>query len=154
MADFRPKKKYLLTYFLGTRTAIDWNEIHRFAKKNHLEVVYIASQGQIDKFDHTNASVEEWLSLVAHAEYVVTNSFHGTVFSLLFGKRFLTYPITGPNARMNDRITTLLSPLRLENRVYRGKIDAIKDGIHYNQVHDWMNFSLERTQAFLKEWGL
>ncbi len=152
MADYRPQKKYLLTYFLGTRTAIDWNEIHRFAKKNHLEVVYIASQGQVDKFDHTNASVEEWLSLVAHAEYVVTNSFHGTVFSLLFGRKFMTYPVHGPLANMNDRIITLLTPLGLQNRIYKGRIDGICEDIEYSIVHSKMNSAAEQARTLLKIW--
>ena len=148
----RTEKKYLLAYYLGTRTSIDWKEIHRFAIRNHLEVVYVASQGQVDKFEHTNASVGEWLSLIANAEYVVTNSFHGTVFSLLFGKKFMTYPVHGPLVNMNDRIVTLLSPLGLQGRIYAGNLDEIKKDIDYIGVHSVMNSAAEKAKMLLEEW--
>lgn len=151
-SEYPQKNKYLLTYFLGTRTSIDWKEIHRFAKKNHLEIVYVASQGQVDKFRHTNASVGEWLSLVANAEYVITNSFHGTVFSLLFGKKFMTYPVSGPLASMNDRIFTLLTPLGLRGRIYANNLESIRMEIDYVRVHSEMDSAAWHARTLLKEW--
>ena len=147
-----PKDKYLFIYFLGTRTIINWKEIHAFAKEKGLKIIYVASQGQEDKFKHTQASIHEWLSLIANAEYVITNSFHGTVFTLLFGRKFLTYPVTGVAIKMNDRITTLLNPLGLGNHIYSGSIRVIEESIDYAEVHRIMQKHGAKGCELLKEW--
>lgn len=147
-----PKEKYLFIYFLGTRTNINWKEIHAFAKAKGLKIVYVASQGQEDKFKHTQATIHQWLSLIAHAEYVITNSFHGTVFTLLFGRKFMTYPVTGVAVKMNDRITTLLNPLGLEHHIYCDNILPIEEDIDYDKVHCIMRESRTKGRELLKEW--
>lgn len=57
----------------------------------------------------------EWLGLIQHAELVLTDSFHGTVFSTLLAKNFATY-IAGTSAR-GSRITHLLSLLGLSSHL-------------------------------------
>ena len=117
-----------------------------------MKIIYVASQGQEDKFKHTQASIHEWLSLIANAEYVITNSFHGTVFTLLFGRKFLTYPVTGVAIKMNDRITTLLNPLGLGNHIYSGSIRVIEESIDYAEVHRIMQKRGAKGCELLKEW--
>lgn len=56
----------------------------------------------------------EFLALIRDAEYVVTDSFHGTLFSVLFGRKFYTY-IAYP--RTSSRIRNLLAILGLESRI-------------------------------------
>ena len=145
------KEKYMFIYFLGTRTVIDWKQIHQFAKRKHLKIVYVASQGQVDKYEHTHASIHEWLSLIDNAEYVLTNSFHGTVFSLLFGKKFLTYPVSGVATKMNDRITTLLNPLSIDNHIYNGDIKVLDIPIDYDMVHKLMADHSFKGKEFLNK---
>lgn len=147
-----PKEKYLFIYFLGTRTNINWKEIRTFAKKKGLKIVYVASQGQEDKFKHAEATIHQWLSLIAHAEYVITNSFHGTVFTLLFGRKFMTYPVTGVAVKMNDRITTLLEPLDLNHHIYSDSILTIEEDIDYGKVHRIMQDGSAKGRELLKEW--
>ena len=45
----------------------------------------------------------EWVSLIRNASFVVTNSFHGTAFSLLFKKPFIVAGLTGEKAAANAR---------------------------------------------------
>lgn len=117
-----------------------------------MKIVYVASQGQEDKFKHTQASIHKWLSLIANAEYVITNSFHGTVFTLLFSKKFLTYPVTGVAIKMNDRITTLLKPLGLGDHIYSDSISTIEEYIDYVEVHRIMQEDRAKGCELLKEW--
>lgn len=147
-----PKEKYLFIYFLGTRTTIDWKEIHAFAKSKGLKIVYVASQGQEDKFKHAKATIHQWLTLISHAEYVLTNSFHGTVFTLLFGRKFMVYPVTGVAVKMNDRITTLLRPLGLTHHIYSDNIRAIEEDIDYAEVHSIIQKQSLRSRQLLKDW--
>ncbi|MDR7150629.1 hypothetical protein J2W49_002592 [Hydrogenophaga palleronii] len=58
----------------------------------------------------------EWVSLVKNARFVVTNSFHGTVFALLFRKPFIVAGLTGDKATANARAINLLRAVGLENR--------------------------------------
>lgn len=58
----------------------------------------------------------EWVSLVKNARFVVTNSFHGTVFALLFRKPFIVAGLTGDKAPANARAINLLRTVGLDNR--------------------------------------
>ena len=62
----------------------------------------------------------EWVSLVKNASFVVTNSFHGTVFALLFKKPFIVAGLTGERATANARAINLLRAVGLENRFTPG----------------------------------
>jgi len=59
----------------------------------------------------------EWLGCIAQARFVVTNSFHGTLFSVLFGKPFATVPLVGRHEELNERFRSMLFRLGLENRL-------------------------------------
>ncbi len=59
-------------------------------------------------------TVHQWLLMLRQASMVVTDSFHGTVFSILFGKEFFT--LANPS-RGNTRISGLLGLLDLEDRL-------------------------------------
>ena len=77
-----------------------------------------------------------------YADFVVTNSFHGTVFSIIFKRPFAAMPIHGSG--MNDRIATLLSRLGLEDRVLTA--DRTIEDIYKSPI-DW-----ERTAALLEDY--
>lgn len=66
-----------------------------------------------------DAGPSEFLGLFQKASFVVTNSFHGTIFSINYGKPFCV-PINqglSPEKSMNSRITTILKTLKLEHRI-------------------------------------
>lgn len=60
------------------------------------------------------AKPQEWLSLIKHANMVVTSSFHGIVFSIIFNKKFAFVPIKGPYSSSNNRVLDILHDLELE----------------------------------------
>ncbi|WP_081760081.1 polysaccharide pyruvyl transferase family protein [Pseudoxanthomonas suwonensis] len=61
----------------------------------------------------------EWVALLAQSGFVVTNSFHGTVFSILFRKPFLVAELPGARTAMNARSRNLLLQLGLMDRFVR-----------------------------------
>lgn len=65
------------------------------------------------------ASPSEFCSLFKYAEFVVTNSFHGTVFSILFNRSFLT----NPTSFARDRFKCLLSDLGICERLVQSPQD-------------------------------
>src|SRR5690606_31871942 len=64
-----------------------------YNKKNNFNNVY-------DEFE--NDVPEKFLKLILGAEYVITSSFHGTAFSIIFNKKFITYSHPSTGARMKD----------------------------------------------------
>ena len=64
----------------------------------------------------TKISVGAWLWEIANADFIVTNSFHGTVFAILFHKPFVTMLISGKMSGMNERVISLLQMVGLEAR--------------------------------------
>mgnify|MGYP004465869633 FL=1 len=104
--------RYVLTYFLGER--ID-DVVKKVAAKRNLQIVNLMD---LDNFEQYITSPEEWIYLIHHAELIYTDSFHGTVFSILFKRPFVACDRIGKGiySRMNSRIITLLSMFNLNNR--------------------------------------
>lgn len=75
--------------------------------------------------------VERWISSFYDAEYVLTDSFHGCVFSIIFNKSFI---VCGNKQRGYSRFVSLLSLFGLENRL----VDNVDDvELVLNQPIDW-----------------
>lgn len=142
---------YLLVYLLGTETPVEADGIFRFAVGKGLRVKYVASQGRQDCHDKIYPTIEEWLELVDKAAYVVTNSFHGTVFSLLFNTPFLVIPVSGAAARMNNRIYDLLTPCGLQNRIYDGGFNRLLDDMDFSQFNLCREKEAARIQSLFGE---
>lgn len=81
-------------------------------------------------------SPEQWVAHLAKSKYVVTNSFHGTVFSILFRKPFLTVELPGSRAALNERSRSLLQALGLEERMVDGS-DATAVQRMLDRPIDW-----------------
>lgn len=80
-------------------------------------------------------SIEEWISAIYNNKYIVTNSFHGVMFSLIFHKDFFVIPVEGKLAGMNDRIYTILGYLNLEDRI----IKDVPSFYDKNKEIDWLD---------------
>ena len=90
----------------------------------------------------------EFLNYIRHAEMVVTSSFHGTVFSLIFKKQFLAVA----HPKLGGRIKDLLIQLGLENHIYVAEqeksIELLKP-IDYNITQERLNKIRLESSAFI-----
>jgi hypothetical protein len=148
---------YLLVYLLGWDTDIDFKEIECFAKQKRLEIIYVpviggAIIGLNDELPKIFPSVSEWLFLIANANYVLTNSFHGMVFSIVFNRQFGVYTLKGKASTMNDRIYTLLDNIKLHDRIITNNIQILDNCIDYKCVNAVLNTQRERIKNYFKEW--
>jgi hypothetical protein len=110
-----PKKSYLFLYLLGNKTRFSIETVYQQAREKNLEVVYISGNVQIDKHEKVYATIPQWISLIDNAEYVITNSFHGCVFSLIFHKPFIPIILTGKYVSgMNTRLKSLFELLEFK----------------------------------------
>lgn len=117
-------KRYLFVYLLGGTDAIR-GQIKAIARKAGLEIVYIPHihftyQKRDASFaDHEvyEAGPWEFLWLIEHAECVITDSFHCTLFSILFEKHFWSIDRgERKGASTNNRLQALLGEVGLEHR--------------------------------------
>ena len=107
--------------------------IEKDAKKNNLEAISFCGLNNIPnliKNNRRNYSVESWLNSLKNSSLVVTDSFHGMVFAIIFKKNFYVL-LNQKNG--TSRINSLLKDLDLESRI----IDNL-DLIQYNINNiDW-----------------
>lgn len=106
--------KFVLCFFLSYLPDKLKSNINEFAIKNNLKI--------IDLMDITNVNYycstpQEFLYLIKHATAIYTDSFHGTVFSILWEKTFITCLKEYTDNDVNSRIFTLLKKFKLENRI-------------------------------------
>lgn len=87
--------------------------------------------------------IEEWIAGFEDADFVVTDSFHGCVMSILFHKPFL---VIGNSARGLSRVLSLLNIFGLESRLVEG-IDPDDDGEGWLMEMDW-----DSVDAILEQW--
>jgi len=122
-AKVKQEKKYILKYFLGEENDAFHQQINKIAKENHLEIVDLYK----DPYYYKQCGPIEFINFIRQSEYVFTDSFHATVFSLLFHKKFgvLKRSIHKTTGNMESRIKTLLKNYELEER-YIQSIDDFK----------------------------
>lgn len=128
------KEDYVFVYLLGADISVDVAQIYDFAKKENLHIKYVASQGRDDTFPKEWATIPEWISLLANAKYVFTNSFHGMALSCIFHKQFLVFPIVGEMEGMNERIYNIARTFSCGNRICTGQLEMIKEPVDYDVI--------------------
>lgn len=96
-----------------------------------------------------NNPIENWLLQMYHSEFVVTDSFHGVVFSILFNKPFIVIPNTN---RGLTRFTSLLNMFKIDGRIVDNitnlKNALIKD-IDWNVVNSELNERRKEASRFI-----
>ena len=116
-----PEGKYILLYVLKNTHYITKTALH-VAKEKGLKIVRICRGAfrqdpeNSEIINVMDAGPAEFLGLFKNAELVMTNSFHGTVFSILFNKDF--YTIVNRSTNNNSRQIDLLSTLGIERIKY------------------------------------
>lgn len=141
------KKPYILVYEV-TKIPQTMQIAERLSQKTGLPIVEITYNKTKLKYDRkvlNNLGPREFVSYIAQAEYVVTSSFHGTAFSLIFEKNFYTVSHRAYGSRMND----LLFKLGISDRLVEALPDALR-GICYGEVSKKLKEEKEKSIYFLK----
>lgn len=147
-AERMVEKPYLLIYKLKGDSRLD--EIaYKIAAEKKLQVVRISFGRQSGSHGEkviVLPQIGEFLSLIKHADYVVTNSFHGTCFSINYQRRFLV--VTRNN--YNTRVENILAKLGLKDRLYRDSMDVSECCAEIDYAEAAGKLEQERTKA--KNW--
>lgn len=151
---------YVFIYTLNIRTAeeIYWDDFQKIIAKNGLQIRSVSSSGYLPAQDllpgiqNEQATIPEWLSLIKHSEYVITTSFHGVVFCLLYHKPFYAVLLNNEYSKGNDRIVSLLKSVGLNNRIVSSDsdINSVKvDNISWEDVDAKLSELRKKSIDFL-----
>ena len=89
----------------------------------------------------------DFVRAISGAEYVVTNSFHGTAFSIIFNKKFYV-ELLKTGAKVNSRLENVLKTFSLENRLIGAQSS---DDVDWDRVNSKMEELREKSFDYLKE---
>ena len=146
----RLQKEYLLVYVFDEDPSV-YRLIDALKERYDLEVCCIAykMKDEIKKYHvYTDCGPEEFVSLVAGASRVVTTSFHGTAFSVLFEKPFYCVP----HPTLHERTDSLLALLDLEDRNCNADTNiAAMQEIDWTSVSEKLAHHRKESLDFLKE---
>ena len=156
------KDKYIFCYFIGNNP-----EQRAFVKRiKELTGYKIVALQHIDEYiksdekfaDEAPYDIEpgDFITLIRDAEYVCTDSFHGTVFSIINEKKFFTFRRFNSKRKVstNSRLDSLLSLLDIKERLLTAEEDVkqcLEMEIDYEKVNIELNNFRAKSEKFLKK---
>ena len=120
------------------------------SKKMNLPIVFFGKTNRYNSngINVYDASPGQFLYVIRNAKLVITNSFHGTVFSLLFHRSFICIPHSTRGTRMVD----LLTRLNLEHNIVHSS-EELRDvySVSYDKVEKILTLLRKQSWEYLKE---
>lgn len=146
----KPKKlkneKYILNYFLGELSIERKREIERVAKKYNCKIINILDKD--DKF--YNCDPSEFLYLEKNAFLICTDSFHSSVFAIIYNRPFIIFDREDKVVSMKSRIDTLIQNFNLVNRKFNGKIEEENLQNDYRDAYRILEIERKKANEFLE----
>lgn len=151
----KKERGYLLAYFLGMNEHY-WDRIYEIANILNLDIKIIpVYEKDLKRFGciRENVGPKEFLNYIAQAEFVCTDSFHGTIFSINLQRQFITFErfLSRDANNQNSRIYNILNQTGLLNRIYGKNTykQVCSEKIDYTKVNEALLLYRKRSQNFL-----
>ena len=152
IAEPQEREKYLLMYSRRYSPKME-AYAEKMAFENGWKIVDISLRAVNAERGHKmayDAGVEEFLALVKSAEFIVTNSFHGMIFSVQFRRPFVIFS----REQCDNKIAELLSLFGISDRMLITGNEQFEE-TDYDKVHGNIQTARHRSMAFLEtELGL
>lgn len=132
--------KYILMYFLGGLSQEDKKIVKNIAIKHNLKIIDLLNK----RSKYYCSGPSEFIYLIQHAELVLTDSFHGSIFSFIFNRPFRIFERNGYGREMNSRIINLIRILNLDNTILINKNSDLSNLFVTN--YDYDKLALERMR--------
>lgn len=137
-------KPTLFAYLLDSNNE-KIEQIKHIARVKNLDLFIKGANDDISRKD----SVERWLSWINDASYVITDSFHGAVFSILFKRPFNVYM---DSWRGNARFNSLLKMIELQQRgIYQDQPIVIEESIDWSKVEEILSKKRSESVKFIQD---
>lgn len=151
------EEPYIFAYFLGADKE-HRNAVNELAKKTGLKIValrhldqYVETDENFGDFAPYDVAPDRFLNFIRHADYVCTDSFHGSCFSIIHHKKFLVFNRYSNNTSVskNSRIDSLCANLSLESRRFDGDVSKITNSIDYDAVEARLQVLKDSTNEYI-----
>ena len=139
---------YILTYFLGEVSQANREEIQNLSAKYDLPVYDLADPAKKNLY---RLGPAEFLYMISHAKLVLTDSFHGSVFSLIYGKPFLVYKRVGSEEKTFSRIETFLDKFALKRKYVESGLENDPFEADYSLSYERLAIEQKKARDYLKE---
>ncbi len=151
---------YIFAYFLGTDKN-NREQVKKLQEKTGLKIVTFHHMDCYNKADlgfgdyvPYDVGPEEFLNLIRGAEYVCTDSFHGSVFSLIHHKKVMIFKRYSDSSKSskNSRIASLCENLGIYDRIFKNdNIFDILNDIDYDSVDNKIEKMRNKSKEYLDE---
>ena len=137
---------------------IPFEEIKVYAASQHIPIIvtpgsgYLPAKELFEGVEYSYATIPQWIQHIANAKLVVTASFHGIVFAILFHRPFIYTPLRGEHAGSNNRVLDLLGNLGLQKHILddNGSIMEIcENELNWQEVDLKLKDYMVKSQEFL-----
>jgi len=148
-------KNYILLYLTGMSEK-EVFRLKKVAKKLNKKLISIGYFYKASDINIVNLSPFEWMNFFKKADYIITSSYHGTIFSIKNQKEFCSIV----TKEKSNKITHLLKMLKIENRLIDKGLNMEKQievlfneekGIDYSMINGQLNNKINESEYFLKE---
>lgn len=144
-------KRPFIFYYDAEYNAKAYSIARQLSKKTGIKLIYfcnsIYGKNKITNI-HINGP-EDFLLLIRNAQYIVASSFHATVFSLIFQKRFISVPHEVTSNRVVDLLNEIGLSDRLVKRDNEDFFELIDKEIDYRAVYERLDGIVNKSQTFL-----
>lgn len=140
-----PKNKYAFVYALGEKSDRFKKKIVQLSREFEIfDVCTVQKNGR-----ELSVGPSEFLYLIRNAEMILTDSFHATVFSIIYHKKFVTFNRTGLN--MNSRIASLAELIDARNQLNESGDWECEKEIDYRKVDTILEEERRKSIDFLSK---
>ncbi len=143
---------FVLSFMLqADKSVIDIAAMEAQSKSIEIKIMYSSSESLRDLSVVDSATPEQFISYISNSSFVVTSSYHGCVFSILFQKQFVVV-----SKNYSDRFITLLQELGLEDRMvnsleeYKSRQKELSKLIDYTSVSIKLDSFRRNSRKFLQ----
>lgn len=141
-------EKYILNYFLGELSDTRKKEIERVANKCGYKIINLLDPN--DPFNSSGPS--EFLWLEKNASLICTDSFHSSVFAVIYNRPFIVFDREQDNLKnLNSRIDTLISKLNLKNRRFEERVNEKNLNHDYTESYKILESERNKSSLFLED---
>ena len=144
--EINSNEKYIFVY------DFDGNELIRdvalkLAKEKKLKIYTVFKSNYSDKVIKNMGPID-FISYIKNAEFVISNSFHGTAFSIIFERQFA---VVNRKEAINTRMRDLLNILNINHRLIGKKddFDNIVKNVDYNKINKYLKEKIKLSKSYL-----
>lgn len=148
-------QKYILVYALGEREDVS-QFAERISQQQNIPIYYILTRPKYESKENVLSQLNpfQFLYAISHASTIITDSFHGTLFSINFEKEFYSFYKRNAETGVlndNDRMDELLSTFHLHDRLIKYNQDVKYSYIDYKNIRSIVDILRQKSYEYIDQ---